>query len=157
MKKKMPEVKTKSFLRGKKNFKEDLSKWRQKNVSFIERVNIVKMSVLSPNDRQIQCISFLSFFFFLNESCNVYFRFSLALFFCFFLFFFSFFATQAVYGNSWSRDLNVCCTAATRAREVRMQEPQPTRPSENSQFSAFLIRIPVGLFVKVDRLIQKFK
>lgn len=51
MKKKMPEVKTKSFLRGKKNFKEDLSKWRQKNVSFIERVNIVKMSLLSPNDR----------------------------------------------------------------------------------------------------------
>ena len=40
-------------------------------------------------------------FFFLNESCNVYFRFSL---FFFFVFFFFFFATQAVCGNSWARD-----------------------------------------------------
>ena len=44
-------------------------------------------------------VLFLVFFF--NESCNIYFRFSLG---GFFVFFFFFFATQALCGNSWARD-----------------------------------------------------
>ena len=66
--------------------------------------------------------------FFLSQSCNIYFRFSLVfLFVCLFLF--------CRIGSLWEflgQGLNLHCTAATRATLVRMQEAQPAGPSESS-------------------------
>ena len=56
---------------------------------------------------------------------------SLLGFFCVCNFFFLFCHT----GSMWEilgQGLNLHCTVATRATAVRTQEPQPTRPSENS-------------------------
>ena len=67
-------------------------------------------------DNSQESTSTIKFFclFVLNESCNVYFRFSLGFLGGFCIFFF-FFATQAVCGNSWARDW----TYATK------QQPEP--------------------------------
>ena len=57
---------------------------------------------------------------------------SLSFFFFVFFFFFLFCHT----GSMWEflgQGLNLRRTAATRATAVRTQEPQPARPSENSQ------------------------
>ena len=57
----------------------------------------------SPTLRRFNALlSLSSIFFFLNESCNIYFRSSLV--FCGIFFFFFFFATQATCGNSGARD-----------------------------------------------------
>ena len=69
------------------------------------------------------------FIYFLNESGNIYFRFSLVFFFFFFFFFFYHIGSMWEFLDQGS---NVCCMAATRTTAVRMQEPQPARPSKNS-------------------------
>ena len=83
-------------------------------------------------DNSQESTSTIKFFclFVLNESCNVYFRFSLGFFGGFLHFFFLFCNT----GSMWEflgQGLNLCHKAATRATVMRTQEPQPSRPSEN--------------------------
>ena len=78
------------------------------------------------------CIGCLFIFFFLNESFNVYFWFSLVylVFFFFFFFFFGFFFFFFFFffchtGSMWKflgQALNLCHTAAIRATEVRNTE-----------------------------------
>ena len=82
-----------------------------------------------PDSFLLQVYFTLYFILFLNESCSVYLR--IALVFSFSHFFFLFCCTGSVWGFL-GQGLNLCHTAATRIIVVRMQEPQPTRPPENS-------------------------
>ena len=82
---------------------------------------------------------FWSVCFFLNESCNAYFRFALV-FFCLFVFFF--FATQVVCGNSWARDWTYAA----------QQQPEPQQWERRSLNPLGHQRTPCVHFLIGDQL-----
>ena len=73
--------------------------------------------------------NFIYLFIYLNESCNIYFRFSLVF---SFLYFFSFLPHRQYMGIPGPGIKPMPHSSNQSHSSERMQEPQPTRPSENS-------------------------